>query len=45
MIDSDDKLPGDIALKNFVILKTCVIKDKMDKMDKMSSDVFRSIEC
>ena len=27
MIDTDDKLPGYIALKNVVILITCIIKD------------------
>ena len=48
LIDSDDKLPDDIALTNFVILMTRVIKDKMDEMDKMnlSSNTFRrSIVC
>ena len=27
LIDTDDKLPDDITLKNVVILITCVIKD------------------
>ena len=27
LIDTDDKLPNDITLKNVVILITCVIKD------------------
>ena len=27
LIDADDKLPSYIALNNFVILMTCVVKD------------------
>ena len=27
MIDTGDKFPDDITLKNFLILMTCVIKD------------------
>ena len=27
LIDTDDKLPDDITLKNVVILMTCVVKD------------------
>ena len=27
MIDTDDKLPDDITLKNVVILMTCIIKN------------------
>ena len=27
LVDTDDKLPDDITLKNAVILMTCVIKD------------------
>ena len=28
LIEIDDKLPGDVTLKNVVILITCVIKDE-----------------
>ena len=36
MIETDDVLPDDIALKNVVILMTCVLKDD----DKFYTKIF-----
>ena len=36
LIDTDDKLPNDITLKNVAILITCVIKDDGNFIHKYS---------
>ena len=37
-IEIDDKLPGDVTLKNVVILITCVIKDEAKVHPKLYSE-------
>ena len=38
MIETDDVLPDDVALKNFVILMTCVLKDDHKFYTKIFSE-------
>ena len=45
LLNTDDKLPDDITLRNAVILMTCDTKDNIDKIF-LSTNIFRiSILC